>query len=157
MCNKVRKITFIHIYKKATNAILIISNLIYLNQSSIINIKSMLEQSKIANFKKALLEKQVHLEKELSKIATKNDEGKWEAGFKDIARDDETNAIEVGDFTNDASVVNTLSKDLENIELALNKIASTNTYGQCETCQGNISPKRLDIFPEARNCMKCKQ
>jgi RNA polymerase-binding transcription factor DksA len=115
----------------------------------------MLDQSQIEKFKEILIEKQEHLEKELGKIATKNDEGKWEAGFKDIARDDETNAIEVGDFTNDASVVSTLNKDLENIEIALDKIATTDTYGKCETCDGYINPKRLEIFPEARECMKC--
>ena len=117
----------------------------------------MLEQSKIKGFKQALLVKKTRLEEELSRIATKNDEGKWEASFKDIARDDEANAIEVGDFANDASVVNTLNKDLKNIEVALDKITTTDVYGKCETCDGDINPKRLEIFPEARNCMKCKQ
>ena len=116
----------------------------------------MLEKSKIDELKKALLEKKEHLERELSKLATKNEEGKWETNFKEIARDDETNAIEVGDFTNDAGVVDTLSKDLTNVKNALTKIETTDTYGKCETCEGDINPKRLDILPEARNCMKCK-
>ncbi len=116
----------------------------------------MLNKIEIANFQSILMDKKKHLNKELSKIATKNDEGKWEATFKDIARDDETNAIEVGEFTNDASVVATLSTDLESVELALKKI-EVGTYGKCETCAGNINIKRLEIFPEARNCMKCKQ
>lgn len=117
----------------------------------------MLDQLKIDTFKKNLLEKKEHLKEELSKIATKNEEGKWEAKFNEIARDIEANANEVEDFANDSGVVNTLSENLENIEIALNKITTTDTYGKCETCDGDINPKRLEIFPEARNCMKCKQ
>lgn len=117
----------------------------------------MLDQQKIDEFKKALVEKKEHLEKELEKIATKNEEGKWEASFNEIARDDEANANEVEDFANDSGVVNTLSEDLKNIEIAITKIETTDTYGKCETCEGDINPKRLEIFPEARNCMKCKQ
>jgi RNA polymerase-binding transcription factor DksA len=117
----------------------------------------MLDSKKIEELQQALVEKKNSLEKELGKIATKTEEGKWEAGFKEIARDDEANAVEVGDFTNDASVVATLSKNLESVEIALEKIEVGKGYGKCETCQGDINPKRLDIFPEARNCMKCKQ
>ena len=116
----------------------------------------MLTQTQLEKFKKALLKKQTYLEKELNKLATKNEEGKWEANFKDIARDNETNAVEVEDFANDASVVATLAKDLESVEAALAKI-DNGTYGKCETCNGDINLKRLEILPEARNCMKCKQ
>ena len=73
------------------------------------------------------------------------------------ARDDEINANEVEEFTNDASVVDTLSKNLKNIDIALSKISTGNTYGKCESCNEEINIKRLEIFPEAKNCMKCKQ
>jgi len=117
----------------------------------------MLTESQIEKFREKLIEKKEYLEAELNKLATKDEEGKWEAKFEDIARDDEANAIEVGDFTNATGVVNTLSKDLKNVEIALNKIDVTHTYGQCETCEGEINPERLEILPEARDCMKCKQ
>ena len=117
----------------------------------------MLNHSQIKNFEKILLEKKQHLEEELNRLAVKNEEGEWEAKFNDLARDDETNANEVEEFANDSGVVNTLSKDLKNVEIALQKITTTpDIYGKCETCSGDINPKRLEILPEARNCMKCK-
>jgi len=43
---------------------------------------------------------------------------------------------------------------LVEINKALEKIAG-GTYGVCENCQGPIDPKRLDIMPEAKACLKC--
>ena len=37
----------------------------------------------------------------------------------------------------------------------MNKI-KTNTYGICESCGKEIDPKRLEIIPYARNCIKCE-
>lgn len=117
----------------------------------------MLEKTTINKLKTSLLKKRDHLEKELNKIAIKNNAGNWKTNFDDQARDDEINANEVEEFTNNASVVATLSKDLKNINIALSKISAGNAYGKCESCNGEITIKRLKIFPEAKNCMKCKQ
>jgi len=44
---------------------------------------------------------------------------------------------------------------IKEIDDALNKI-KTNTYGICESCGKEIDPKRLEIIPYARNCIKCE-
>ncbi len=49
-----------------------------------------------------------------------------------------------------------LSRTLEDIELALGKIAE-NRYGPCDNCGNPIDPKRLDALPYARFCMTCQE
>ncbi len=45
---------------------------------------------------------------------------------------------------------------LREIHGALRRIEQ-GTYGVCEECQEQISPKRLDAIPWARNCVKCQE
>jgi DnaK suppressor protein len=47
-------------------------------------------------------------------------------------------------------------KALMEIDKALNKIAQ-NTYGECEGCGDNISPKRLQARPLAPLCISCME
>ncbi len=49
-----------------------------------------------------------------------------------------------------------LSRTLEDIELALRKIAE-NRYGACDNCGNPIDPRRLDALPYARFCMTCQE
>ncbi|MCC7537990.1 MAG: TraR/DksA C4-type zinc finger protein, partial [Deltaproteobacteria bacterium] len=47
---------------------------------------------------------------------------------------------------------------IEKIDKALAKIASpTSTYGICESCEEEISVKRLEARPEANLCIRCKE
>lgn len=45
---------------------------------------------------------------------------------------------------------------LQKIEAALEKIKKDG-YGICESCQKEIDPKRLEVVPEARHCIACKE
>jgi len=48
-----------------------------------------------------------------------------------------------------------LETKLKNINLALEKIKK-GTYGLCEKCGKKIPEERLEVYPEARICMKCQ-
>ncbi len=50
---------------------------------------------------------------------------------------------------------NGLSKVIQNTDLAWRKIQN-GTWGICEECKEPISKKRLEIMPEARECIFCK-
>jgi len=114
----------------------------------------MLDTKILEELKQQLLQKQEDLETKLNKIAIKDEDGNWEAKYIDQERDDETNANEVEDWTNRTSVVEVLVKDLEAINLALEKMTN-NTYGKCEVCGTDIPVERLKVMPEARTCAKC--
>jgi len=45
---------------------------------------------------------------------------------------------------------------LEKIDRALTKLKD-NTFGSCEECGEEISPKRLEARPETTLCIKCKE
>lgn len=45
---------------------------------------------------------------------------------------------------------------LDKIDVALRKIEE-GTYGECEECDEEISPKRLRARPEAPLCIQCKE
>jgi RNA polymerase-binding transcription factor DksA len=114
----------------------------------------MLEQKVIENLKTKLLTKKEELDKKLNAIAVVDENGKWEPKYIDRAREDDVNANEVEDFTNEAGVVALLSKDLKDVEIALQKMGS-GIYGKCEVCGVDIPAERLKAFPEARTCTKC--
>jgi len=44
---------------------------------------------------------------------------------------------------------------IKEIDYALNKIKN-NSYGICETCGELIGDERLELVPQARNCIKCE-
>ncbi len=114
----------------------------------------MLDKKDIEEIKKQLIEKKTKLEKKLSEIAIRDEDGNWEAKYVDQDRGDDVNAIEIEEWTNQTSVVEVLVKDLEAINIALEKIAN-GTYGKCEVCGVDIPIERLRAFPEARTCTKC--
>ncbi|HOV75224.1 MAG TPA: TraR/DksA C4-type zinc finger protein [Candidatus Hydrogenedentes bacterium] len=47
------------------------------------------------------------------------------------------------------------SERLRDVTDALKRIAN-GTYGVCEGCEEQIPKKRLEVFPAARYCIKCK-
>lgn len=53
------------------------------------------------------------------------------------------------------SLVSAYERRLEEIDAAL-KAAALGKYGICERCGNPIPPERLQIFPEARLCVDCK-
>jgi DnaK suppressor protein len=52
-------------------------------------------------------------------------------------------------------LVATYERRLEEIETTL-KVAAEGKYGICERCGNQIEPERLQIFPETRLCISCK-
>lgn len=45
---------------------------------------------------------------------------------------------------------------IQNIEAAIHKINQGTAYGICETCMTPIPDARLQMKPEAPNCMNCQ-
>ncbi|MFO7807570.1 MAG: TraR/DksA C4-type zinc finger protein [Candidatus Moraniibacteriota bacterium] len=116
----------------------------------------MLDKKMQEEFKERLLEEKKKLEKELGRIAYKEEDGDYEAKYEDYGREREDNAEEVEDYTNRIGITESLEKDLENVENALQKIKE-GTYGICENCNEEVPIERLKVYPAARNCITCKE
>jgi len=43
------------------------------------------------------------------------------------------------------------------IQAALEKIEKEDKYGECEMCDSEINPKRIEAIPWAKYCVKCQQ
>ena len=79
---------------------------------------------------------------------------------------DELNALELNDEGDHASVNNNSmvesaivqqqTKELEEIEVALGKIAN-GEYGICEMCEDDIGFQRLKVKPHAIYCIDCRE
>ena len=65
-------------------------------------------------------------------------------------------ADEVEEYVTLLPIEYNLESRLKNINLALEKIEK-GKYGICEKCGKEIPIDRLEIFPEARFCLKCNQ
>jgi DnaK suppressor protein len=102
---------------------------------------------------KLMLQKE-ELEAELNKFSSKGETGR-EANFQNIGTDEDDNAQEVTNFSDQLSLVAELSKHLEDVEKALNKIKE-GTYGICKYCKKEIDPKRLLARPDSGSCVECK-
>lgn len=48
-----------------------------------------------------------------------------------------------------------INEQLADIDNAINKI-DANKYGTCENCGKKIEPARLEILPQAKLCLNCK-
>ncbi len=75
--------------------------------------------------------------------------------FGDTPGVDNEEADEVEEAANESATVEMLEKRLEDIEIALKKIAE-GRYGVCEKCKKEISPELLKADPESRRCKNCK-
>ncbi|MFH0907015.1 MAG: TraR/DksA C4-type zinc finger protein [bacterium] len=75
--------------------------------------------------------------------------------FRNTHSHKDESAEEIEGYENLLPVEHTLELRLQDIDIALEKIKKGKGYGKCEKCNKNINPKRLEIVPEARVCMKC--
>ncbi len=99
------------------------------------------------------------LTKELSSFATedKNLKNNWDTKYPNRENGDmEEEADEVQEYDNLVSVEHNLELRLKDVDSALEKIKN-GTYGTCEKCGNEIDDDRLQAFPEARTCTKCKK
>ena len=56
----------------------------------------------------------------------------------------------------ESAIVQQQKKELEEIEVALNKIAN-GEYGVCEMCEDDIGFQRLKVKPHAIYCIDCRE
>jgi DnaK suppressor protein len=112
--------------------------------------------AKFIKERKADLEERVEeLKKELATSTDQVAENDYDAKFVDLGDKDDDNAAEVAMFEKNLSMEKTLEISLFNAKKALKKIEE-GKYGICEKCEGPINPDRLEAFPSATACMKCK-
>ncbi|MEI6660382.1 MAG: TraR/DksA C4-type zinc finger protein [bacterium] len=109
-------------------------------------------------YKARLEEEKKMLEGELSSMGKlDNSTGEWmaapeaqtapEADENDLADRSE-------DFEGRSGATDVLGTRLEDINLALGKIANS-SYGMCEVCNNPIEDDRLEANPAARTCKGC--
>ncbi len=119
----------------------------------------------IKKLKQKLESEKTALEKELKSFANKDKKlkGDWDTRFPHFGEeagsaDLEKEADEVEEYSTLLPIEYTLETKLRNINLALEKIKNKGgeKYGICEKCNKKISLKRLETYPEAKNCQKCK-
>ncbi len=110
---------------------------------------------------KILLEKEKRkLEKQLNTFTKKSHEikGDYKTQRPNIGTDDDENAIEIAMYDNALPLEHNFELRLLKINKALAKISAKDgkgKYGICKKCKKGIDVKRLEIYPEARCCMKC--
>lgn len=117
--------------------------------------------SDLEKFKKILEAKREELETSLKSFATKdpNLKGDWDSKYPEFNRDPNVNleeeASEVEEYVAQLPVEHAYELRVKAISEALERIKQ-GTYGECGKCKSPIPPKRLDAYPEANLCMKCR-
>jgi len=116
-----------------------------------------------AELKAKLEEEKLALEKELQKIAVKNEKipGDWKSKFPFGNSDSgsaslERQADEVEEYSTRLPIEHNLELKLQDIDVALEKIKK-GKYGACEQCKKAIPTERLLIYPTARFCLDCQK
>ncbi len=70
--------------------------------------------------------------------------------------DEEEGDPELHERDKAVTLLRAMEKRLDSIDAALESIEK-GTYGICERCGNPIDPARLEVFPEARLCLKCQE
>ena len=116
----------------------------------------------VEQLKKRLIKERADTEAQLETFAEKDKklEGDWDTRFPRWNGQSggaalEQAADEVEEYSRLLPLEHVLELRLKNISLALEKIKK-GKYGLCEKCGKPIPPKRLEVFPEAPLCLKCK-
>lgn len=118
------------------------------------NSKFLEKQEKLLNKKRQILEK------ELERFANKDPHVKdnWETIFPRLGilkTDASESADVVEEYDLTLPIEHVLELDLQKVNQALKNIKK-GVYGQCKNCHQRISLKRLEAYPEADICLKCK-
>jgi RNA polymerase-binding transcription factor DksA len=114
-------------------------------------------------FKERLEKTREELEASLKTFATKDPavKGDWDSKYPEYNREDpnvnlEEEADEVQEYMTRLPVEHSYELRLEAISKALERIKK-GTYGRCSNCESKIPPKRLEAYPEADLCLKCRK
>jgi DnaK suppressor protein len=67
----------------------------------------------------------------------------------------EEEATETADLENRLALEKRVLDQVSEVDHAMDKLKK-GTYGRCETCGAEISLARLDVVPQARQCVNCK-
>lgn len=121
-----------------------------------------MNQKALKKIKEKLKREKLQIEKELESFAKRDKkvEGDWDTRFPKwngggSSANMEIAADEVEEYSKLLSLEYVLEIRLKNINLALEKIKKKK-YGVCEKCGKKIPDNRLEVYPEARYCLKCK-
>lgn len=118
-----------------------------------------MDKKALDHLKKKLLERKKKIEEELASIARKDEKlrGDYDTRFPDFGthQSPDESALEVAAYESALPIEYALELRLANTNKALKKIEE-GIYGICENCREPIDPKRLDIMPEAKLCLKCQ-
>jgi RNA polymerase-binding transcription factor DksA len=115
-----------------------------------------IEREVLQELKEQLLQEKLHLEGELTRIATPTGTpGEYETRFEDIGREDGDSETETEQYVDNIAVENTLEQKLQDVTDALNRM-EMEKYGKCEICGEDIAIDRLYAYPSARICMNHK-
>lgn len=110
--------------------------------------------------KEQLLREKKHLKYRLKRIAKEDPKVKNRIDFDairvEVGDDEDENAFETALFDTNVALEQRLENVLNDINKTLEKIKK-GSYGICDKCGKEISPKRLEAFPTARLCIKCKK
>lgn len=115
----------------------------------------------LKKFKDRLEKTKEELEASLSTFATKdpNLKGDWDSKYPAYSNDPNVNleeeADEVEEYLARLPVEHSYELRVQAIIEALERIKK-GTYGTCVNCRTKIPAKRLEAYPEAKVCMKCK-
>lgn len=114
-------------------------------------------------FKERLEKTKEGLEASLKTFATKdpNLKGDWDSKYPEYSREDpnvnlEEEADEVQEYLTRLPVEHSYELRLQAINEALTRIKK-GTYGKCSNCKSKIPAKRLEAYPEASLCIKCRR
>ncbi len=107
-----------------------------------------------------LIQEKENLEKILKEFANKdpNAPGGWRSNMPAYNQDGanlEEESDEVEAYQNLLSQEASLENRLKEVNEALEKI-KTSKYGLCENCNNEIEIGRLQTYPAAKTCLKCK-
>ncbi len=121
-----------------------------------------MDKKTLKKIKEKLEKEKKQIEKELESFAERDKkvEGDWDTRFPKwneggSGADMEIAADEVEEYSRLLPLEHILEIRLKNINLALEKVKK-GKYGICEKCGKNIPVNRLEVYPEARRCLKCK-
>lgn len=123
-----------------------------------------MDKKLISELKEALEKERTVIERQLKKIAKKDEKlpGDWDTVFPKYDGGEsggaalEKAADEVEEYSTLLPIEHSLELRLKDVDSALEKIRKVG-YGKCEKCQKEIEEERLKASPEARFCSKCKE
>lgn len=114
--------------------------------------------------KEKLEKEKAAMEEQLKTFAEKDPhlKGDWDTKFPKFNGEFggaalETAADEVEEYEARLPMEHTLELRLRDVNIALEKIKKGKYDGKCEKCGKMIDKKRLNIYPEARFCIKCQE